>query len=377
MASRSLRAADHSAEQLGDIVQLRIVGDTFGYTYITRDCKLRRMSDNCKLFVDQGEYQGLSAVEGINAVTEADLDHLIYEFETHIHDLLLNSYGPVYDIDNDGRVSILISPVYSKLNFAGLFNSNNFANNSNSNLRDLISLFSPEVAKKWSRERWREATRETIAHEMQHLVNSSANLYFNNVGAMEEEWLDESLSVGVEARYRLRRGSPLIENRFTLWAQSPSNVGLLNFSLALSQYGMVGLFNFFLYEQSDDATIKSMVNSTVLGKNNVDRLFSAKGGLNGMFKTWAMAALMDTLSKQGAVNLSQINASYKYQNAIGLDVKYTSVNFGYKTDVLTLPAYGAAFYVLEQPASFGQNEYRFRIESEEGKNIDIVMVRLP
>jgi hypothetical protein len=107
------------------------------------------------------------------------------------------------------------------------------------------------------------------------------------------------------------------------------------------------------------------------------RLFSAKGGLNGMFKTWAMAALMDTLSKQGAVNLSQINASYKYQNAIGLDVKYTSVNFGYKTDVLTLPAYGAAFYVLEQPASFGQNEYRFRIESEEGKNIDIVMVRLP
>ncbi len=120
-----------------------------------------------------------------------------------------------------------------------------------------------------------------------------------------------------------------------------------------------------------------MVNSTILGKNNIDALFSAKGGMNGMFKSWAMAALMDTLNNQGAVNLSRISAGYRHQNSIGMNVNYTSVKFGYKTDSLTLPAYGAAFYVLEQPANFSENEYQFRIESEAGKNIDIVMVRLP
>lgn len=376
-ASYSLRASDHSNEAVGDIVQLKIVADWWGTNYITRNCKLERMTANCKIFVDQDEYQGLSAVEGADKVTSADLDHFAYEFETYIHNLILNSYSQVYDIDNDGRVSILISPVYSKLGFAGLFNSNNFADNANSNQRDLISLFSPDSAKNWTGERWREATRETICHEMQHLVNYSAHFYFNNVGAMEEEWLDESLSVGVEARYRILRGSPVLENRFSLWAESPSSVGLLNFNRALSQYGMVGLFNFFLYEQSDDATIKALVNASELGKANVDARFSGKGGMNGIFRAWAMAALMDTLRAKNMVDITRINTAYKYKTAIGLDVNYTPISFGYSTDSISVPAYGAAFYVMSQPWGFNSDEYQFRIESESGKTMEILMVRLP
>lgn len=376
-ASRSLRASDHSGEKVGDIVIMKVVADWWGNTYVSRSCKLERLGTHCKIFVDQDTYDGLSAVTGGNAVTSSDLDHFLTEFETHIHGLITGSYANFYDIDNDGRVSILISPVYSKLGFAGLFNSNDFADNANSNQRDLIALFSPDSSKNWTGERWREATRETICHEMQHLVNYSAHFYLNNVNQMEEEWLDESLSVGAEARYRLLRGSPILENRFTLWADSPSSVGLVNFSRALSQYGMVGLFNFFMYEQSDSATIKAMVNSTQLGKANVDNLFAAKGGMNGVFRNWAMAALMDTLRAKGMVDLSKISADYKYKTNIGLMVDYTEVPFGYSTQELRLQGYGAAFYVVSQPAGFSSSEYQFRIESESGRNIDILMVRLP
>lgn len=376
-ASRSLRAADHSSENVGDLVSLSIVGDQFGWSYITRSCKLERMSAHCKLFVDQESYGGLSAVTGVDAVTSADLDHFVAEFETHIHSLITNGYSPVYDIDADGRVSILISPVYSKLGFAGLFNSNNMTNTPNSNLRDLIALFSPNSSQGWSGEKWREATRETICHEMQHLVNYSAHLHFNSVGSMEEEWLDESFSVGVEARYRLLRGSAAIENRFKLWASSPSSTGLINFNRALAQYGMVGLFNFFLFEQSDTATIKSMINSTTLGKANVDAAFASRGGMNGMLRSWAMAALMDTLRTKGFTNINSIDASYKYKTPIGLDIEYTTVPYGYSTTPVTVPAYGAAFYVVNQPAGFSSTEYQFRIESTAGQPIDVVMVRLP
>jgi hypothetical protein len=319
----------------------------------------------------------LSAVTGVDAVTTADLIHFENEFETHIFNLMTGSYADFYDIDKDGRVSILISPVYAKLNFAGLFNSNDFADNPNSNQRDLIGIFSPYSAKNWSGERWREASRETICHEMQHLVNYSAHFYFNGVNQMEDEWLDESLSVGAEARYRLLRGSPIMENRFSLWANSPSSVGLLNFSRALSQYGMVGLFNFFLYEQSDSSTIKSMVNSTQLGIANVNNLFINRDGMNGMFRDWAMAALLDSLRANNQIDISGINAGYRYKTNLGLDIEYTSVNYGYSTSEVILPAYGAAFYVINQPSGFDNSEYRFRVESESGKNVDILMVRLP
>ncbi len=376
-ANRSLRASDHSGEKVGDIVVMRVVNDTLGLTYISRNCKLERISAHCKIFVDQDSYNGLSAVSGVDAVTAADLLHFENEFETHIYDLMTGSYANFYDIDNDGRISILLSPVYAKLNFAGLFNSNNFADNPNSNLRDLIGLFSPYSAKNWSGERWREATRETICHEMQHLVNYSANYYFNAVNQMEDEWLDESLSVGAEARYRLLRGSPIMENRFSLWANSPSSVGLLNFSRALSQYGMVGLFNFYLYEQSDSATIKAMVNSTQLGIANVNNLFINRDGMNGMFRDWAMAALLDSLRANNQIDISGINAGYRYKTNLGLNVSYTSVAYGYSTSEVYLPAYGAAFYIINQPSGFDGSEYRFRVESESGKNVDILMVRLP
>ncbi|MDN5279673.1 MAG: cell wall-associated protease [Clostridiales bacterium] len=317
----------------------------------------------------------------VNAVSDSDLDHFASEFETHIHNLMLNSYGPVYDIDNDGKVSILISPVYSKLGFAGLFNSNDFDSNENSNQRDLIGIFSPDTAKSWYGERWREASRETICHEMQHLVNYSANLYFNNVGAMEDVWLDESLSVGAEARYRLLRGSPILENRFTLWAESPSSVGLTNFSRSLSQYGMVGLFNLFLYHQSNDVTIKAMVNSNLLGKANVDNLFATKGGLDGMLQKWAMAAFLDGLNKKGLADLSKIDSGYKYSSILGLDLQYQSVNFGQSTTNLSIPAYGAAFYLLNQPVGFNSNSYQFKVDinsvGSDSKKLEVLMVRLP
>ena len=372
---RSIRASDHSGEVLGDIVSLKIVSNTFGTAYIARNCKLERVSAHGKFFVDQDPYLGLSAVTGADAVTSSDLDHFVAEFETHIWNLINTGYASPYDIDNDGRVSIVFSPVYSKLGFAGLFNSNNFSTtDGNSNQRDLIAIFSPETSNNWSGDRWREAARETICHEMQHLVNYSANMYANGVGRMEDEWLDEGLSVGSEARYRILRGDSASENRFSLWASSPSSYSMTTFYRALAQYGQVGLFTHYIYEQGGAAAIKNIVNNNVFGTANVDEIFPTRK-MRGMFRDWSMANLMEAL--KSSYNLSGVDNKYKYQANLSMAVTYPTISYGYSSEMMSLPSYTSAYFVISQPANFGSDEYRFRIESEANKDIEVLMVRLP
>jgi hypothetical protein len=269
--------------------------------------------------------------------------------------------------------------VYSKIGFAGLFNTNNFSTtNPNSNQRDMIAIFSPYPDQNWVGDRWLEASRETICHEMQHLANHSAHFFINNVNQMEHEWLDEGMSVSSEARYRMLRGSSATENRFTLWAGSPSGYGLTSFSRNLSEYGQVGLFGLYLFEQGGAASIKNIVNASVLGTSNIDANFASRGGMNGIYRDWAMAVLVDGLKQKGYIsNLAAIDGKYKYSASLNLPLSFTEVSYGYSTSQITLPAYSSAFYVIRQNAGSSLTSYRFRVESTQGANIEMLMMRVP
>jgi hypothetical protein len=248
-ASMQIRASDNSSEYEGQIKTLYTVSKSYGDggPMIPRECKLVKIGQYCKIFVDQEEYQGLSAIDGDYKVTDADVEHFATEFDTRIYDLLTNSYAPVYDFDNDGKFTILISPVYAKLGFAGLFNTIHLTPaeyaGTGSNQRDMVGIWSPNEGTsgfQWTGETWREATRETIAHEMQHAANYSAKFWstgtYNRSAQMEEVWLDEGLSVGVEARYRVMRGDPAGENRFDYWAENPSSTNLTQFSTIFNPF---------------------------------------------------------------------------------------------------------------------------------------------
>jgi len=180
--SRSLRVSDHKGEAVGDVVKLNIiVSYMFSQTYQERSCKLVRLTDHCKIFVDQNPYDGLSAVEGQYAIAEADLDHFVSEFENYIYPLMNGQYGKVYDIDGDSHLSIVFSPVYPKIGFAGLFNTlhMNPTNPDYSNQRDMIGIWTPHALSSSTStgEKWRMDSRETIAHEMQHAINFSAKVF--------------------------------------------------------------------------------------------------------------------------------------------------------------------------------------------------------
>lgn len=393
LANKSLRASNHSGEVLNQSVNLRIIADGGGYSYQTINCKLVKITDHCKIFVDQGTSDGLSAITGDHKITSQDIDHFAYEFETHIHNLMTQNYGPVYDIDQDGRLSIVFSPIYAKFGYAGLFNSIDLSpsNPSDSNQRDLIALWSPNGTK-WVGETWREATRETIAHEMQHIINMSAKVYPNNTlrtpapsnydNWLEEPWLDESLSVGCEVRYRLLRGNAARENRFDRWAANPGIVRMDSFSYsfyAFEHYGQKGLFNFYLLGRYGSDKIKSLSQNIDVGVANLEEVYGVN--FTTLVKNFSLATVNESLRHKGLIDVSAIHADYKftydYAKSLALDIASKNVNYGQSAGALTIGANAAVYYVITQPAGFADSEYRFRIESSEGQPIEIMMMRLP
>lgn len=401
----SLRASNHTDEYEGSIYPISMVSSASGFSYVVRNCKLARKTAHCKIFVDQDAYDGLSAANGDYMVTSDDVTHFAEEFETFIYTLMHNNYGDVYDIDGDGCLSIIISPVYAKIGFAGLFNSIDMTPGAttNSNQRDLIGIWSPSSTK-WSGEYWRAATRETIAHEMQHAINYSAKVYpggFARTGVsnydtlLETMWIDEGLSVAAEARYRDMRGkagktssfggqiaidSVANDSRFNYWVQRPWSVRMDDFSYsfnAFEHYGQKGLFNFYLYERFEADKIRSLVQTTATGLTNFENVFGA-GSFATLVKDWQFAVANEGLRTAGQIDITTIDRKYRYQSAMKLSTAYQAVQYDAMFPGSVSVAPGAtAFYVVRQPSGTSGSEYKFIIESNQDQSIVVNMMRLP
>ena len=196
----AVRAANTSAEKVGDEITFNAYsGGYFGSSYTTRKGVLRRRGQYCKIFVDPDAYQGLSAVNsGPYQVTEADLDVMQTRFDQTIYPFITQNYGNTYDKDADGRVTIFLSPLYTRLGFAGLFDPVHLSDRSVENVsneRDMFVIFTPDAS--FNGQTWQKVALETICHEFQHLANYVARRVVGNK-TNEDAWLDEALPVGAD-----------------------------------------------------------------------------------------------------------------------------------------------------------------------------------
>ncbi|HEY9070945.1 MAG TPA: hypothetical protein VIV61_11875 [Candidatus Ozemobacteraceae bacterium] len=330
-----------STEQLGQTVTFRIysggVESLLSPTsYTSRTGVLRRIGTFCKLFVDPVEYGGLSAVAGAYAITDAQLDEMMDNFDRKIYPLMTTGYGPSYDLDGDGKVAVFLSPLVTRNGFAGFFDTENFTTTSDSNQRDMFCMWTPDAS--WSGETWLDATCETIAHEFQHLINFSDRLKKVNyqMGSIVEEevWLDEALSMGAEIRYRLSVGDPATENRFIYYRNNISKTRLTIFNNELWEYGGVGLFAHYLYEQGGADRIRSIVTSGLRGTANIEAAFvnhsnsrlRSFADIQGNWKKTVFAELNRSRLAGGGWNA--IPAYQKYTADFDIDVTAATHSFG-------------------------------------------------
>lgn len=339
--------ADNSNEQIGDIKTFWIYArSVFGLgqqEYTQRHGKLLRIGKYIKIFVDIDQYDNLSAVEGSFKVTDDQLNKIVYELDNYGVKMILENYGEPWDIDKDNRVTIFITPLLTKNGFAGFFDTKHYEIttetgeiNTYCNKRDMIAVWSAGYSSEWVGDKWLYATIETCIHELQHMVSYSIRARKNNYPTflsgdmLEDTWLDESMSVTAEARYRISRGFNPSEDRFEVFSKSITyNWSLLSFVWTLESYGHLGLFGLYLWEQGGDDTIKDILNADSKGKATLDNIFSDRNGLEGLYKDFGIAMLVEgLLAKQeiSEITLDQIPSKYKFIHRLNLPLNITYLN---------------------------------------------------
>jgi hypothetical protein len=393
-ASKRATSINHSNEIKGKTYPIEIITDSSGTNYGTFNCVLKVITDRAKIFVDEDCLKNDKY-----RITDDDLDHFKDEIENIICDLVYENYGPIIDVDGDEKLSIVFSKQYAELGFAGLFNAEDLTG-INGNNRDMIGIWAPGF-REFTGEYWRAATRETIVHEMQHASNFSAK----DMRHMEEEWLDESLSVGAEARYRLKRSqldkstisgytktqeidSVANDNRFGSWIES-SNTSMNSWEGTYAHYGQKGLFNFYLFEQLGAGFIQALNQSTLTGIKSINHALSTTSDerdYETLVKDWELAILNESLHSKGIINKSQItNTAHRYKADLlpsFPEFKESSdyslaknITLGSNSNSYSIPPGASIFFTVTQPRGYNQVAGKVTVAGG-GYELNIRMYRL-
>ena len=312
----------------------------------SRRCTLAKVSTYGKFFIDQ---DGDGSVSAPN-ITSSSLNQFADEFDKYVYPILKEHFGNGsdifwHDVDNDGKLSIVFSPVvnnYGK-SVVGIFDT---ASMNSSNPRDMISVGVKKSSQK-SYEQWFMDARETIPHEMQHIVNFSAK---RNLGQSSEvTWIDEGLAVCAEILYRKKRsevgltsyslyyGSECIDfpgndARFYYAAYYKPEVCLTSFetyedNIALAHYGQKGLFFYYLFEQYGKENLRQLCQGT----RGIEKFDSLNRSLGELFIDFNFAVINEKLRNNDlskyAISYNAANNSNKkqvFQTNMNLNLLFTS-----------------------------------------------------
>lgn len=138
--------------------------------------------------------------------TTADYQAIATEFDNIIYQTDTKYFGTPSDIDGNGKVEILFTPEVNKQTPAGsvgyvggfFFAGDLYptASCAQSNVGEIFYLLAPDPTGKFgvahSADAVRQASRGTVAHEFEHMINSGYKLAKG--AGFEDVWLDEALA---------------------------------------------------------------------------------------------------------------------------------------------------------------------------------------
>ena len=147
--------------------------------------------------------------------TTADFQRYAARFDTLVYPIDVANFGEPTDIDKNGHVAILFTRAVNELtpprsnSYVGgfAFSRDLFPTTKTaraqacaaSNEGEFFYMLAPDPfgtinGNARSAGFVDSATTAVLAHELQHIINSSRRLYVNNTTAFEEKWLDEGLA---------------------------------------------------------------------------------------------------------------------------------------------------------------------------------------
>ena len=146
-----------------------------------------------------------------NGFTASDLQAFSQYFDQTLYGIVVGAFGPPTDLDQNGRVIMLLSPVVNAISpaaqcatqgfVAGFFSPDDLTSSSHSNQGEIFYTLVPDpngtVSCAHSVAGVGAAVPATFLHEMQHLINFSQHVVVHG-GDPGSSWLDEGLSIAAE-----------------------------------------------------------------------------------------------------------------------------------------------------------------------------------
>jgi len=257
----------------------------------TVGARVRAVGAHVAIYVDT-----LAPTPGLDS---ADVDTLRQAFDTLLYPLDSANFGPVSDLDANGVVIALMTPVVNALTtkaacttsgyIAGFFfpvdldpTAPAFQTNSGEILYSIVPDPSATVSCAHTSAEVKTGTPGTFAHEFQHMINFAQHTLIRHGTVSEEGWLDEGLSLYAEeltARRYLQAGDTATFSRLAINAVSDayqylSATGasplLIEFDQGtLAERGASWLFARYLVDQYGAAVAGKLDQSTLAGAANI------------------------------------------------------------------------------------------------------------
>jgi hypothetical protein len=224
-------------------------------------------------------------------LAQSDLDAIGQAFDGSIESTNVTYFGGYSDIDGNGKMLILISPVVNNLTpngnvaagkgfIAGFFLSIDLYSppsvpSGTTNRAEIIYLIAADPGGFWGNAFPVAATAQenvnTTAHEHQHLISFSRRLLVER-GSAQETWLEEGMAHMAE---HLNGIDDANRNRGARYLADPGNISLEDNSATLEQRGGIYLFLQLMVDRYGTDILKSIVQSKCTGRACVQNVTGA------------------------------------------------------------------------------------------------------
>lgn len=274
--------------------------DLYGRSQIT--AFLKKISNSAYFYVEQDFWNSLDQTAKNDFETK--LDALALDFDQNVYPNITALFGSEWKsgIDNDERLTILFTSL--RRNAGGFFDSGNEfpkTMNPDSNEREMLYLNASFLTQ--------TKAKVFLAHEFQHLIS-----FFQKDKRLHKEddvWLNEVRSeyapyfLNLEPVYR---GSN-IESRSRQFLGDSSD-SLTEWRDELPDYGVVGMFTYYLGDRFGSSFFSEIMKSDKVGIESVNDALKRIGSsetFSDVFADWLVANYLNDPSLEGG--------RYSYKNS--------------------------------------------------------------
>jgi hypothetical protein len=223
------------------------IGDRKTFQVINKDHKFSTVTAEVKFVSDHAIlYQDVAAPD--NGLSANDFANFGRVFDDPIHGIVSSVFGPPSDVDANGRIVILFTPVVNEMTprgsssfIAGFFYGHDLTTRPGSNRAEIFYSLVADPAAKFGDARTVSRILSTVpavlAHEFQHMVHFNQRVLLRGVN-QESLWLSEALAHMAEDlvadAFQARGEGPTAASfraanraRANLYLQRPADTGLL------------------------------------------------------------------------------------------------------------------------------------------------------